>query len=202
MCYIIAKHAVLQALSQQKFRQAAIKSHQRFFMTTTNLHMNSPTITISISRQTLSVHTTPARHFSISTAKNGSGQRLGSECTPLGKHVICAKIGADLPINSVLVGRVPTGEIYDDDLAKRYPDRDWILTRILWLDGLELGVNKGITQDGTVCDSKARYIYIHGTPDTEPMGEPRSHGCIRMRNDDLVAVFELVDTNTIVEIIP
>src|SRR5690606_29750523 len=112
-----------------------------------------------------------------------------------GRHRICAKIGADAPLNAVFVGRRPTGETWTPELAERHPDRDWILTRILWLDGCEDGVNRG----GEV-DSCRRYIYIHGTPDTEPMGDPRSTGCVRMRNVDVVELFEAVDVGTIVDI--
>lgn len=154
-------------------------------------------ITISIATQTLLLDLIDRQlSYSISTAANGAGERENSGCTPRGWHMISEKFGDGLPINSVFVARQPTGEIYSDELATAYPARDWILTRILWLTGLEAGVNQG---EG--CDSHARYIYIHGTPDTEPMGEPRSHGCIRMRNTDLLQLFESVDVGTIVEII-
>lgn len=125
--------------------------------------------------------------YSISTGKNGVGEQQGSGCTPRGWHCIRARIGAGLPINSVFVGRRPTGEIYSEELARQYPERDWILSRILWLSGLEVGENRL----GKV-DTMARYIYLHGTPDDQPMGEPHSHGCIRMRNQDIVELFELL----------
>lgn len=125
--------------------------------------------------------------YCISTAKNGIGSDSGSEKTPLGEHIVRAKIGADAPNNAVFIGRRPTGEIYDAQLAAAYPNRDWILTRILWLSGKEIGQNRL----GDV-DSMRRYIYIHGTPDTEPMGEPLSHGCVRMRNNDIIELFDLV----------
>lgn len=157
-------------------------------------------ISISISTQTLTLHTTPAQHFVISSAKNGAGQLLGSECTPLGTHTICAKIGDGLPVGSVFVARQPTGELYNSELANAHPTRDWILTRILWLDGCEAGFNQGTTSAGDICDSKARYIYIHGTPNTEPMGIPCSHGCIRMRDDDLLTVFDAVQVGSLVTI--
>jgi len=154
-------------------------------------------ITISIATQTLRLDLVDQQlSYSISTAANGAGERENSGCTPRGWHMISEKFGDGLPINSVFVARQATGEIYTDELAAAYPARDWILTRILWLTGLEAGVNQG---EG--CDSHARYIYIHGTPDSEPMGEPRSHGCIRMRNTDLLALFEQVDVGTIVQII-
>ena len=122
---------------------------------------------------------------------------MGSLCTPLGKHIIRAKIGEGLPLNSVFVARRPTGEIYSDTLARSAPNRDWILTRILWLCGTEPGLNRF----GDV-DSMRRFIYIHGTPDTEPMGIPASHGCIRMRNIDVAELFDLTPVGTAVDIIP
>ena len=123
----------------------------------------------------------------ISTAENGPGEQRDSGCTPRGWHCIRAKIGAGQLENTVFVGRRPSGEIYSQELAQEHPLRDWILTRILWLSGLERGINRL----GSV-DSMQRYIYIHGTPDSEPMGVPKSHGCIRMRNKDIIRLFEMV----------
>ncbi|WP_370293210.1 L,D-transpeptidase family protein [Thalassolituus sp.] len=125
--------------------------------------------------------------FQVSTALNGAGEKNGSGCTPRGWHRVVAMIGKDLPVNSVFVGRRPTGEIYTPELASQFPARDWILTRIFWLQGLEAGVNRF----GNV-DSMRRFIYIHGTPDSEPMGIARSHGCIRMRNSDLLALEKML----------
>jgi hypothetical protein len=125
--------------------------------------------------------------YPVSTARNGPGERCGSGCTPRGWHRIRIKIGAGLPANTVFVGRRPTGEIHGPELAARYPERDWILTRILWLTGLEAGFNRGGDRD-----TLRRFIYIHGCPDTAPMGVPLSHGCIRMRNRDLLVLFERV----------
>lgn len=125
--------------------------------------------------------------YPVSTARNGPGERRGSGCTPRGWHRIRIKIGAGLPPDTVFVGRRPTGEIYGPELAAHHPERDWILTRILWLTGLEPGRNRG-----GECDTLRRFIYIHGCPDTAPMGVPLSHGCIRMHNRDLLALFERV----------
>jgi len=125
--------------------------------------------------------------FPISTAFNGPGELKGSGCTPRGKHYVRAMIGAGLPVNSVFVGRRFTGEVYDSVLCDSFPQRDWILTRIIWLCGCEIGKNRL----GEV-DTMQRYIYIHGTPDTEPMGIAKSHGCIRMRNQDLMQLFDLI----------
>ena len=148
-------------------------------------------LVISIAQQTLILYqqNTEVAKYTVSTAKNGIGSQQDSGCTPLGKHVIAEKIGDSAPINAVFVGRVPTGEVYDTALGVSNPKRDWILSRILWLSGLEEGSNKGSNPQGG-CDTYERYIYIHGTPDTEPMGIPLSHGCIRMRNDDIVELFE------------
>jgi lipoprotein-anchoring transpeptidase ErfK/SrfK len=135
------------------------------------------------------------RQYLVSTAKNGTGQKNGSFCTPLGKHIIRAKIGTGQPVNTVFIKRRPTGEVYSPKLAAQFPKRDWILTRILWLSGCESGFNRL----GPV-DTMRRYIYIHGTPDSVKMGEPGSIGCIRMRNSDLVALFDQVSAGTPVEI--
>ena len=134
--------------------------------------------------------------YAVSSALNGAGEAMGSGCTPRGQHRIRIAIGHDCATNTVFVGRRQTGEIYCKKLAAQYPDRDWVLTRILWLTGCETGRNRG----GQV-DSLRRYIYIHGTPDSEPMGQPRSHGCIRMRNSDLIDLFDQAGAGTPVEII-
>ena len=125
--------------------------------------------------------------FPVSTALNGPGERSGSGCTPRGAHYVRARIGSGLPAGAVLRGRRPTGEGWTPALSAAHPERDWILSRILWLCGREPGRNRG----GDV-DTMRRYIYIHGTPDTEPMGDPRSHGCIRMRNADILSLFDRV----------
>jgi len=153
-------------------------------------------IQISLSKQILTF-LSPQQNFeySISTAENGGGQLSGTGCTPLGEHVIRAKIGGDEPEGAVFVARRPTGEVYSQTLSLMHPERDWILSRILWLSGTEVGSNRL----GNV-DTMRRYIYIHGTPDTEPMGVPRSHGCIRMRNNDLIHLFNHTPVGTIVSI--
>ncbi len=135
------------------------------------------------------------RRYAVSSAANGAGEQFGSNCTPRGKHVIRAKIGAGAPLNTVFVRRRPTGEIYDAQLAAQFPGRDWMLTRILWLSGCEVGFNRL-----GKCDTMRRYIYIHGTPDSVPLGIPDSHGCIRMHNADLVELFDIVSAGTVVEI--
>jgi len=121
------------------------------------------------------------RSYSVSTASMGTGNESGSLQTPLGKHRIYAKIGEHAPLYTAFSGRIAFG-IYDpehDDAA-----RDWILTRILWLEGLQTGKNKR----GRI-DTRSRYIYIHGTHAENDIGKPASHGCIRMRNDDIIELF-------------
>ena len=154
--------------------------------------MTESCIEISIGKQSLLLHS-PKGEFSykISSALNGVGQLKDSGCTPLGYHYVRAKIGEGLPVNSVFIARRKTGELYTPTLANEFPNRDWILTRILWLCGREKGVNRL----GAV-DSMQRYIYIHGTPDTEAMGVPLSHGCIRMRNSDIIKLYDLTPLGT------
>lgn len=123
----------------------------------------------------------------VSTARNGPGERHGSECTPRGWHRIRLRIGAGCPPGTVFVARRPTGERYTPQLRLRYPGRDWILTRILWLTGLETGRNRG----GEV-DTLRRFIYIHGCPDEDPLGIPGSHGCVKLRNADVIRLFDAV----------
>lgn len=159
--------------------------------------MSSLSLRISISRQRLELFDQGRllHSYPVSTALNGAGELEGSGCTPRGQHYVRAKVGAGLPLNAVFRGRRFTGEIYSPELARANPGRDWILSRILWLCGSEPGVNRL----GSV-DSMRRYIYIHGTPDTEPMGEPLSHGCIRMRNADVLDLFERVPVGVAVDI--
>ena len=155
-------------------------------------------IHISIASQTLTLLEDGGRAlrcYPVSTSSLGVGELRGSYCTPRGKHIVRARIGGGLPINSVFVARRPSGEIYTSELAAAFPDRDWILTRILWLSGCEPARNRL----GAV-DTMRRYIYIHGTPDSAAIGVPGSHGCIRMRNEDIVDLFDRVPAYTPVEI--
>ncbi|MBN8410985.1 L,D-transpeptidase [Halomonas litopenaei] len=127
----------------------------------------------------------------VSTGVAGTGQQEGSGQTPLGWHYIRAAIGGGEPVGTVFRGRRPTGEVFDAELGRDNPERDWILTRILWLCGLERGVNRG----GNV-DSQRRYIYFHGTPPDKPMGVADSHGCIRLRDDALLKLFDQAPPGT------
>lgn len=161
--------------------------------------MVAMTLRISLTGQCLDVLVDGRQRerFPVSTSRFGPGEREGSGCTPRGRHVVRAKIGAGLACGAVLHGRRPTGEVWSPALAAAQPGRDWILSRILWLSGCELGRNR---LDGV--DTMRRFIYIHGTPETEPMGVPFSHGCIRMRNDDVIRLFDMVAVGTPVEILP
>jgi len=145
-------------------------------------------ISIDIKNQTLEY---AGKSYQISSAKNGTGNKKGSFCTPLGRFKIAEKIGSNLEINSVLVAREATGEIYNSSMSEQFPDRDWILTRILWLDGIDKH-NK---------NTKDRYIYIHGSPDETPVGVPGSKGCIRMLNKDIIELFDAVESGEEVVII-
>jgi lipoprotein-anchoring transpeptidase ErfK/SrfK len=141
-------------------------------------------ITIDLQEQTL---TFGEKTYLVSTATRGAGEKNGSLCTPRGRHIVRAKIGAGQPLNTVFVRRRPTGEVWSPELHARFPGRDWILTRILWLSGCEPGKNRL----GDV-DTMRRYIYIHGSPDTAEMGKPGSIGCVRMRNVDIAELFDRV----------
>jgi lipoprotein-anchoring transpeptidase ErfK/SrfK len=156
-----------------------------------------PRIEISIPEQSLALFEDgrELRRYVVSTSRNGVGEREGSFCTPRGEHLVRAKIGAGQPLNAVFVRRRPTGEIWTPEFAERFPGRDWILTRILWLSGCEPGRNRlgGV-------DTMRRYIYIHGSPDAVEMEKPGSIGCIRMRNADVVELFDLVPPYTPVRI--
>ncbi len=155
-------------------------------------------IDISLPEQSLTLRDaqgTALQTYRVSTAKKGTGETFGSFCTPRGSHVVRAKIGAGQPVNTVFVRRRPTGEIWTPELGAQFPGRDWILTRILWLSGCEVGFNRL----GKV-DTMRRFIYIHGSPDPVEMGAPGSIGCVRMRNADLLELFERIPAGTAVDI--
>lgn len=157
------------------------------------------TITIDVPSQTLELRDHRGevlRRYAVSTGARGVGEKFGSYCTPRGRHVIRARIGAGAPPGAVFVQRRQTGEVYSPELGARFPGRDWILTRILWLSGREPGFNRL----GDV-DTMRRFIYIHGTPDETPLGAPGSKGCVRMRNSDLIDLFDRVAAGTPVDIV-
>lgn len=135
------------------------------------------------------------RRYTVSTAATGAGEQSGSNCTPRGRHIVRAKIGAGQPLRTVFRRRRPTGETWTPELDAANPGRDWMLTRILWLSGCEPGFNRL----GAV-DTMRRMVYIHGASDLAPMGVPGSHGCVRMRNEDVAELFDLVAPYTPVDI--
>ena len=157
--------------------------------------MKSILINTNEQRLLLSEDSHLIKSYPVSTAVNGLGEVEGSGCTPRGLHIIRAKIGQGAPVNTVFVGRRPTGEIYSPALAEQNSSRDWILTRVLWLSGCEPGRNR--LGD---CDTMRRYIYIHGCPDSDPMQIPSSHGCIKMQNADVIELFNRVNVGKSVDI--
>lgn len=163
--------------------------------------MNARVIDVDIARQRLYLWEQYPdgdmliREYPVSTAAKGAGEQSGSYCTPRGRHRIAQKIGAGAPLFAAFKAREATGEIWTPGLDAADPGRDWILTRILWLEGLEPGRNQG----GMV-DSHARYIYIHGTNEEHRIGTPASHGCVRMKNADVAELFDLVEVGTEVRI--
>ena len=158
-----------------------------------------PRIEISLAEQTLRLLDDAGglvRTYAVSTSRNGPGELKDSFCTPRGRHIVRAKIGAGVAENTIFIGRRPSGEIYNAELGERHPGRDWILTRILWLSGCKLEFNRL----GNV-DTMQRYIYIHGSPDSAQMGKPGSIGCIRMHNRDIVELFDQITPGTPVDIL-
>lgn len=131
------------------------------------------------------------RTFVISGAEEGAGNRSGTNQTPLGVHVVCEKYGDDLPAGAVLASRAFTGEIAAIDQGMESDGRDLITSRILRLKGLEPGINQG---EGI--DSYDRYIYIHGTSEEGRLGIPASHGCIRMRNAEIITLYPDIPLGT------
>lgn len=158
--------------------------------------VSDPHIRIDLTRQQLVLRADGREWvYPVSTGENGAGEVNGSGCTPRGAHIIRAKIGAGAAPGTVFVGRRPTGEVYTAELGANHPGRDWILTRILWLSGTEIGRNRL----GNV-DTMRRYVYLHGTPDSVELGTPGSHGCVRMRNADIIELFDRVPAGTPVDI--
>ena len=162
-------------------------------MSNINNITNDKVIDIDVNKQQLTLlqDDIALASYAVSTAKNGIGQQNGSECTPSGWHTVRAKIGLNAAENTVFAGRRDTGEIFSEALRENHPERDWILTRILWLSGLEQGKNRG----GEV-DTMRRYIYIHGCPDSDSFSKPSSHGCVKMRNKDIIELFNNIDAGT------
>lgn len=136
---------------------------------------------------------TPIWTVPCATATNGTGSESGSEKTPLGWHTVSEKFGDGAVWGQVFRSRGATNEFWQPGGDVK---EDLVLTRILWLDGLEPGKNQGTREDGVMVDSKRRYIYIHGTNGESEIGTPSSHGCVRMLNDDVITLFDRVPVGT------
>lgn len=156
-------------------------------------------VIVDVSAQRLSLYRHGERvgHWQVSTSQFGTGNRQNSQRTPLGVHRVARKIGDNAPIGTLFRARRDTGRTVSILKDDRAADGDYVTTRILWLEGLEPGVNKG-----PGIDSFDRYIYIHGTAEEGRIGRPVSHGCVRMRNDEVIALFDQVAEGTLVEIRP
>ncbi len=155
-------------------------------------------VIVDVSRQQLDYyrHGKWVQRYAVSTAEKGVGNAVDSFQTPLGLHYVARKIGAGEPINAIFRARQPTGERATVELAPRHLDEDLVTSRIIWLAGLEEGVNRG-----PGVDSFERYIYIHGTPEEGLIGQPASHGCIRMKNADIIELFDQLPERALVWII-
>jgi len=164
---------------------------------------NTKSIVVSLTRQRLTLKDGAAviAEYPVSTSAFGPGELEGSQCTPRGAHVVDELIGDGEPEGAVFVGRVPTGEVWSAQLAADEPERDWVLSRVIWLAGTEQGQNAG-ERDGTSCDTRSRYIYIHGTAPDAPLGVPYSHGCVRMNPADVISLYDQLDTGIPVLIEP
>ncbi|MCK5823879.1 MAG: L,D-transpeptidase [Ichthyobacteriaceae bacterium] len=134
--------------------------------------------------------------YKVSTATNGIGNKSGSNKTPLGKHSVISRVGEGKPIGATFVGRQFTGKISEIITDSIDVADDLVLSRIMRLQGLEEGVNKG-----SGIDSYKRYIYIHGTNEEGLIGKPASHGCIRMFNNDVIDLFNKTEIGTQVNIV-
>lgn len=153
------------------------------------LNPGQPWLHVSVAEQSLTLYDgrgLPQKRYTVSTAKNGVGERVNSYQTPRGWHRVCERIGDDVAPDTIIYRRKVTPWKYTPQLAAEYPDKDWILTRILWLCGMEPGKNQG----GDV-DSYDRAIYIHGAGQHVPFGTPTSRGCVRMRNEDVIELYNL-----------
>lgn len=165
------------------------------------ISLSDPWIEVDSSNQTLYLRSKKEKEkciktYTISTAKKGLGQKSGSFQTPTGLHVVCKKVGKNCPLYSVFVGRALTKEICRP--GQKLGNKDPVTTRILVLDGLEKGLNRGSDAQGTLVDSYKRYIYIHGTPEEHLLGTQASRGCVRMSGADILVLFDLVKEGTVV----
>lgn len=148
-------------------------------------------VSVKHQRLYLIVNDSTVRKYPVSTAKNGIGSKLNSYKTPPGLHTIKRKIGANVPFGGIMISRIYEGKIAKILTEKKDAKKDYVTSRIMWLQGEESGINRGRN-----VDSYNRYIYIHGTPEEGYIGEPASHGCIRMKNKDVIELYDFVDEGT------
>lgn len=149
----------------------------------------APWIEVGVRNQQLALYDergVPVRQYVISTASKGVGERVNSYQTPRGWHKVCERIGDGIEIDTIIYRRQVTPWKYTPQLHAEYPNKDWILTRILWLCGQEPGLNQG----GEV-DSYDRAIYLHGAGEHVAFGTPTSRGCVRMRGDDIIDLYDI-----------
>ncbi|HXH17803.1 MAG TPA: L,D-transpeptidase [Chitinophagales bacterium] len=174
----------ISSIASSLAKKFAYKNDQRFLL-------------VNIDRQEMYLvkNEVIEKSYRISSSKYGTGNQQGSGKTPLGVHRIAEKIGKNAKPNTIFAGRKDTGKIATIITDSLDIDTDDVTSRILWLEGLEPGINKG-----KGIDSRARYIYIHGTPEEGLIGTPASHGCIRMYNQDVIELFDWVNTGTLVVI--
>ena len=166
-----------------------------FFFTESYSQNNEIIVDISEQRLYLYNNDNLVQSFPVSTSKYGEGQIENSFKTPLGLHEIKEKIGAKAPINTIFTARENTNKIAEIQINPNDTEYDFVTSRILWLDGLENGINRGVG-----VDSYSRYIYIHGTHEEGLIGQKASHGCIRMFNNDVIELFDMVSEGTKVQI--
>ena len=166
-----------------------------FFFTETYSQNNEIIVDISEQRLYLYNNDNLVQSFPVSTSKYGEGQIENSFKTPLGLHEIKEKIGDKAPINTIFTARENTNKRAEIQIKPNDTEDDFVTSRILWLDGLENGINRGVG-----VDSYGRYIYIHGTHEEGLIGQKASHGCIRMFNNDVIELFDMVSEGTKVQI--
>jgi len=163
------------------------------------LALTPNTIIVSVPSQTLTLYKNNRvlASYKISTSEYGVGCLENTQKTPLGLHRIAEKIGAKAPAGTIFYSRENSGRKCKPN-EKKYLQEDLVLTRILWLDGLEVGVNKGRDNEGRCIDSHDRYIYIHATNNEKKLGTPASHGCVRMSSKDVIDLFDKAPSGTLV----
>lgn len=189
--------AELEALSTEAMQMLQLEAPLQKLKTHFDLTEQETAIVVDVSEQQLFLMQDDevVKTYPVSTSAYGIGNEAGSNKTPLGTHKIAQKFGDGAPLGTLFRARVDTGRIVPIYTDRTRSTEDIVATRIMWLEGLEPGINKG-----QGLDSHSRYIYIHGTQEEGYIGEPASHGCIRMNNTDVIELFDAVEEGTLVEI--